>query len=146
MIDKLAVSLSYMPPSAGAGPSGPYQDCTWNVSLSRSDTKGIWKSIQVHADAQDSFRFSGCSPTGAMGSACADGKAAGYKIAAGAHVLVSSNGTALGEGVCCNGVSNGVVSAAKLSCAPAPPPAPPSPAAEQGPHGAPKSAGLLHWR
>ena len=50
MIDKLAVSLSYLPPSAGAGPSGPYQDCTWNVSLSRSDTKGIWKSIQVHAE------------------------------------------------------------------------------------------------
>eukprot|EP01043_Picozoa_sp_COSAG02_P005842 COSAG02_NODE_161_length_32629_cov_10.363142_10_plen_84_part_00 len=43
-----------------------------------------------------------------------------------------AQGTVVGEGVCCNGVTNGVASAVKISCSPPPPPPPPTPAAEQG--------------
>ena len=130
IIDHKEVSVSFLPPRAHTR-TGPYQDCLWNISLTRSDTPGVWESVTVHADAADSFRFDGCSPTsGPMGAKCSNGTF-GYKMK-GANALVTTNGTVVGEGVCCNGVTDGVASAVKISCSPPPPPPPPTPAAEQG--------------
>ena len=47
-------------------------------------------------------------------------------VRSGAHVLVDSAGTAVGEGVCCNGVENSVMSAVRVKCKAPPPPAPAS--------------------
>eukprot|EP01043_Picozoa_sp_COSAG02_P005841 COSAG02_NODE_161_length_32629_cov_10.363142_9_plen_428_part_00 len=89
VIDHKEVSVSFLPPMTQTR-SGPYQDCLWNVSLTRSDTPGVWESVTVHADATDSFRFDGCSPSsGPMGSKCSNGSF-GYKMK-GANVLITTN-------------------------------------------------------
>ena len=89
VIDPQAVEVSFLPPRA-SGRSGPYHDCVWNVSMTRSDMRGIWKSITVHADATDTFHFAGCSATtGPMGAKCANGSF-GYKMP-GANVLITTN-------------------------------------------------------
>ena len=83
IIDHQAVSVTFIPP-----PATTYQDCLWNVSMTRSDTPGIWESIVVHADATDTFHFAGCSSTsGPMGRKCSNGTY-GYKMK-GANVLVT---------------------------------------------------------
>ena len=72
----------------------------------------------------DRFDFSGCSAEGAMGTVCAHTMKP--HVRSGAHVLVDSAGTAVGEGVCCNGVENSVMSAVRVKCKAPPPPAPAS--------------------
>lgn len=129
-VDAQTATLSYIPPLAvQPPPSPPSKDepCTWNVTISRSDTKGAWHSLLVPGGVNDAFKFSGCSASGPMGLECTRMKP---RVHAGAHVLVNNEGTAIGEGVCCNGVDDSVISAVRLKCStpPPPPPPPPSPA------------------
>eukprot|EP00041_Stephanoeca_diplocostata_P028080 m.785684 g.785684 ORF g.785684 m.785684 type:complete len:243 (-) comp23302_c2_seq3:205-933(-) len=102
----------------------------WNVSVTRSDRpNAVWESLFVPGTSSSKFAFQGCSATaGAMGQNCAGPN----KIAAGARLLLdTSTGKVVGEGVCCNDVTNSVASATPTNpCTPpfphaAPPPPPP---------------------
>eukprot|EP00041_Stephanoeca_diplocostata_P028079 m.785671 g.785671 ORF g.785671 m.785671 type:complete len:779 (-) comp23302_c2_seq2:297-2633(-) len=126
-IDRSKAVLHLRPPVAAAEPTNV---CIWNVSVTRSDRpNAVWESLFVPGTSSSKFAFQGCSATaGAMGQNCAGPN----KIAAGARLLLdTSTGKVVGEGVCCNDVTNSVASATPTNpCTPpfphaAPPPPPP---------------------
>lgn len=131
-IDKKSSTLSFIAPRA-AQKAAPYQSCLWNVSISRSDQSATraWKSYIVEAGHDETFKFDGCSTAGPMGQACTHMPKPEGPVPSGARTLVVSNGTVVGEGVCCNSVQDGVVSTIRLSCS-NPVPTPPGPAPPLG--------------
>jgi len=131
-IDPTNLTLRFLPPPA-ASPAPPAPPpgatCAWSVEVSRSDKPGaIFEVLNVSGTVDDHFAFGGsCSATwGPMGARCA----ASLGVKAGAYLMTNRAGTAVGEGVCCNGVKDAVVKATRGACSggaptPAPTPAPP---------------------
>ena len=97
--------------------SGSYRECTFIVTIGAHDKIHDWGLIrrQVQADYSDCFRMDGCSGTwGPVGRSCETG----YKDKA--QLLVTRNGTVVGEGHCCvPSVQDYVVSWERGACAPA---------------------------
>jgi hypothetical protein len=104
------------------------------VNISRSDDHGIFKSLRLHGGQDECFRFEGCATNGTMGAICLQGGKGWAPVPQGANLLVYRNGSATGafvdtttgkadagpaEGVCCNGVTDAVLSISKLACSPA---------------------------
>merc|ERR1719293_445596 len=111
------------PPTSSPTPAPPM--CTYDIDISRSDHgNGVWNTVTVESFDGDSFSFSGCSTEG-VGQMCV----IDYGVAAGVRTLVNSKGAIKGYGVCCNAVTNAVVSTRKNCLAPTPAPTPsPTPA------------------
>eukprot|EP00039_Didymoeca_costata_P032638 m.38652 g.38652 ORF g.38652 m.38652 type:complete len:749 (+) comp9460_c0_seq1:108-2354(+) len=107
-IDKDEAMLYFYPPHQSGG------SCTYNVTISRSDKPGVsWQSLIIEGQSSNAaFKFSGCETSGTMGNECVHS----YGVPEGAHALVNEDGVVVGEGVCCNGVSDSVISTQLLSC------------------------------
>jgi hypothetical protein len=92
------------------------------VDVDRSDQSGkVFRTINVsHAPWDDKFRFDGCAATGAEGQRCAKD----LKVPKGVRILKDANDDVVGTGVCCNSVSDRVLSATRTNCTadPLPPP------------------------
>eukprot|EP00931_Biecheleriopsis_adriatica_P020339 TRINITY_DN13626_c0_g1_i2.p1 TRINITY_DN13626_c0_g1~~TRINITY_DN13626_c0_g1_i2.p1 ORF type:complete len:2325 (-),score=316.51 TRINITY_DN13626_c0_g1_i2:28-7002(-) len=83
--------------------------CTYEILWSRSDHAGInLGPITVTGSDGDSFSFSGCTTQGSEGQKCLT-----YGIQSGVRTLINSHGKIVGTGVCCNDVTNTVVSTTK---------------------------------
>lgn len=90
----------------------PIYDCTWEVNVSRSDEgrQKVWKTYHVpHQGWDERYRFSGCSPEGG-GQCQQEGAPNGIRL------LVSRENHPVGEGVCCDEVTNEVVSERPVAC------------------------------
>ena len=85
------------PPCDNATRVGAYRECSWTVMIGARDSSHSWTPIEkvVKADHDDCFRIEGCGVWGAVGRMCM----AGYKDKA--QLLVTRNGTTVGEGHCC---------------------------------------------
>jgi hypothetical protein len=97
-------------------PTRPYRECTFIVTIGARDKDHDWgtQNIQVKADWEDCFRMDGCGVWGAVGRQCESQ----YKDKA--QLLVTRNGTIVGEGHCCvPSVKDYVVSWQRGTCAPA---------------------------
>lgn len=142
-IDRTSATLSFIP-SRAAQKGAPSSSCQWNVSISRSDQSAsrVWKSYVIEARHDETFRFDGCSSAGPMGQTCAHMPKPNGPVVSGARTLIVSNGTVVGEGVCCNAVSDAVVSATRLSCS-NPTPTPPAPAPPAGTYHVSRLAGVV---
>jgi hypothetical protein len=91
----------------------PYIPCSFRVSVSRSDQPGaIFATITLQADRDDCFRVDGCSGTwGPSGRTCEST----YKDSA--RLVVTTNGTVVGEGTCCvPSVQNSIVAWERTGC------------------------------
>ncbi len=114
---------------AAVATAGDNQTCTYSVGMSRSDHgAGTWKTVTVTDAPNASFRFDGCSASTSGGQMCVSK----YGVGAGVRLLKNQSGKVVGEGVCCNDVTNTVTSVS-ASCS----------AATAGPGCAPETSAAL---
>jgi hypothetical protein len=85
------------PPCHNATRVGPYLECSFTVMIGARDSSHVWQPQEtaVKADHDDCFRMEGCGVSGASGRSCMKN----YKDKA--QLLVTRNGTTVGEGHCC---------------------------------------------
>lgn len=78
-------------------PGKPYKECTFTITIGAHDKIHDWGTLdkQVQADYGDCFRMEGCGVWGIGGRMCESR----YKDKA--QLLVTRNGTVVGEGHCC---------------------------------------------
>ncbi|CAE6950153.1 melC2, partial [Symbiodinium sp. CCMP2456] len=82
-----------------------------NVSRSDEGREKVWKTYHVpHQGWNERYRFSGCSPEGGGGQCQQEGAPNGIRL------LVSRENHPVGEGVCCDEVTNEVISERPVAC------------------------------
>lgn len=80
--------------------------CSWTVRWTRSDMPGQVSVLSgIPGPANDSFAFEGCSATWGGAASCVK-----EGVAAGARTLRNRAGEIVALGVCCNGVTDSVLS------------------------------------
>ncbi|CAE7867816.1 melC2, partial [Symbiodinium microadriaticum] len=82
-----------------------------NVSRSDEGREKAWKTYHIpHQGWDERYRFSGCSPEGGGGQCQQEGAPNGIRL------LVSRENHPVGEGVCCDEVTNEVISERPVAC------------------------------
>jgi len=84
-------------------PSAGSANCTYTLTMSRSDSSQSFERIISGQAADETFVVQGCST---VGNTCRES----YGISAGARTIRNSAGTVVGLGVCCNSIQNSILS------------------------------------